>query len=69
MDCRAYMGGAKSEGMRCAGIYRYGKEEIECDRRWSCRNFTIRMKPKREIPKSEWQMCDQYEKAYKDETT
>jgi len=56
--------------MRCAGRYIFRREEIECDRRWSCRNFALHEKPKRETPKSEWQMCDQYEKTYtKDDPT
>ncbi len=52
-------------------LYRksHSKEYREYHRKWSCRNFALRNKPKREKPKSDWQLCQYYEQTYKDQPT
>ena len=54
------MGSTKSEGMRCSGRFLYARQEHECVKKWRCKNFSIRAKPKRETPKLKSMECDLY---------
>ncbi|KKL70987.1 hypothetical protein LCGC14_2099440 [marine sediment metagenome] len=44
--------------MKCAGIYLLEKQKILCGRRWGCKHFKIKAKPKRETPKMKTDECD-----------
>jgi len=44
--------------MKCAGKYKYKKEEIACAKKWGCKNYCFRAKKKRETPVSKTEECE-----------
>jgi hypothetical protein len=46
--------------MRCFGTYIYDKKGYFCERKWSCKHFAIKTKPKRVTPESKTKDCEFY---------
>jgi hypothetical protein len=41
-------------------IYKHNRTEVICERRWSCKHFALRAKPKRITPESNTKDCEHY---------
>ena len=48
--------------MRCSGKYIFQRQEIECKRKWACKNYSFRG-GRRETPKSKTHDCEYFDET------